>query len=207
MMTVTGQEESTGKGPESDTSDTSDSDKKCNGEENKPEVGPGRIQVPSITNDKEVKSHVTHITQVTPTQKDTTTSLSYASGLIIIPLNGLILPSTAVVLQKKINSNTPSSQSTNSSSSNPLSLRTIFIVFYTANVIADDIYNDIVVLQIAQNASKPLKPLVLGNSSEVGVGDTVIAIGNPFGLSDTMTTGIVSGIDRSVPYGGFLIPN
>src|SRR5215469_16734976 len=78
----TGQEVSTGKGPESDTSDTSDSDKKCNGEENEPEVGPGRIQVPSITNDKEVKSHVTHVTQVTPTQKDTTTSLSYASNNI-----------------------------------------------------------------------------------------------------------------------------
>ena len=80
---------------------------------------------------------------------------------------------------------------------------------YTANVIGDDIYNDIAVLQIAQNASKPLKPLVLGNSSEVGVGDTVIAIGNPFGLSDTMTTGIVSGIGRSLPIsvGGFMIPN
>src|SRR5215467_9267185 len=184
------------------------------------------------------------------------------AGLIIIPLNGLILPSTAVALQQKINSNTPSSQSTNSSSSNPLSLRTIFkqlensvvqitsklpnpqspntstsgsgfvydnqghivtnshvvggavemdVTFsdgnkYTANVIADDVYNDIAVLQISQNA-KPLKPLVLGNSSEVGVGDTVIAIGNPFGLSETMTTGIVSGIDRSIPYGGYLIPN
>jgi S1-C subfamily serine protease len=78
---------------------------------------------------------------------------------------------------------------------------------YTANVIADDIYNDIAVLQVSQNASKPLKPLVLGNSSEVGVGDTVIAIGNPFGLSDTMTTGIVSGIDRSVPVDGEIIPN
>jgi len=78
---------------------------------------------------------------------------------------------------------------------------------YTGNVIANDVYHDIAVLQISQNASKPLKPLVLGNSSEVGVGDMVIAIGNPFGLSDTMTTGIVSGIDRSVPYGGFLIPN
>jgi S1-C subfamily serine protease len=76
---------------------------------------------------------------------------------------------------------------------------------YTANVIADDIYNDVAVLQIAQNASKPLKPLVLGNSSEVRVGDTVIAIGNPFGLSDAMTTGIVSGIDRSVPVDGEII--
>jgi S1-C subfamily serine protease len=51
---------------------------------------------------------------------------------------------------------------------------------------------------------------VLGNSSNIGVGDAVIAIGNPFGLSDTMTTGIVNGIGRSLPAsvgGGFSIPN
>jgi S1-C subfamily serine protease len=72
---------------------------------------------------------------------------------------------------------------------------------YTAKVIASDIYSDIAVVQISQNSSQPqrhllsyLKPLVLGNSSNLEVGDTVIAIGNPFGLDDTMTTGIVSGI-------------
>jgi S1-C subfamily serine protease len=69
-----------------------------------------------------------------------------------------------------------------------------------------------------QNASQPqrehqllssLKLLVLGNSANLEVGDTVIAIGNAFGLSDTMTTGIVSGIGRSPPatIGGFSIPN
>jgi hypothetical protein len=42
----TGQEKSTRKVPESDTSDTSDSDKKCNEEENEPEIDPDRIQVP-----------------------------------------------------------------------------------------------------------------------------------------------------------------
>jgi len=84
---------------------------------------------------------------------------------------------------------------------------------YTAKVIAGDPYNDIAVLQISQNARQPLsslKPLVLGNSSNVEVGDQVIAIGNPFGLSDTMTTGIVSGIGRSLPAasgGEFSIPN
>ncbi|MGB6592468.1 MAG: trypsin-like peptidase domain-containing protein, partial [Candidatus Nitrosopolaris sp.] len=88
---------------------------------------------------------------------------------------------------------------------------------HTAKVIAKDIYSDIAVLQISQNASQPqrqllssLKPLVLGNSSNIEVGDQVIAIGNPFGLSDTMTTGIVSGIGRSLPTsvgGGFFIPN
>ncbi|MGA9153322.1 MAG: S1C family serine protease, partial [Candidatus Nitrosopolaris sp.] len=78
---------------------------------------------------------------------------------------------------------------------------------YPAIVIASDPYSDLAVLQLlSQNVSQPqkqllssLKPLALGNSSNIDVGDAVIAIGNPFGLSDTMTTGIVSGIDRSVP--------
>src|SRR5215831_174881 len=83
-------------------------------------------------------------------------------------------------------------------------------------VLANDIYSDIAVLQISQNSSQPhrqllssLKPLVLGDSSNLEVADTVIAIGNPFGLSDAMTTDIVSGIGRSIPIsvGGFSIPN
>ncbi|MGC2572870.1 MAG: trypsin-like peptidase domain-containing protein [Candidatus Nitrosopolaris sp.] len=87
---------------------------------------------------------------------------------------------------------------------------------YTAKVIASDIYSDIAVLQISQNSSQlqrqllsSLKPLMIGNSSNLEVADTVIAIGNPFGLSDAMTTGIVSGIGRSIPIsvGGFSVPN
>jgi S1-C subfamily serine protease len=87
---------------------------------------------------------------------------------------------------------------------------------YSAKVLASDTYSDIAVLQISQDSSQlqrqllsSLKPLVLGNSSNLEVGDTVIAIGNPFGLSDAMTTGIVSGIGRSIPIsaGGFSIPN
>ncbi|HYA82527.1 MAG TPA: trypsin-like peptidase domain-containing protein [Candidatus Bathyarchaeia archaeon] len=89
---------------------------------------------------------------------------------------------------------------------------------YAAIVIASDPYSDLAVLQLlSQNVSQPqkqllssLKPLALGNSSNIDVGDAVIAIGNPFGLSDTMTTGIVSAIGRSLPdaaSGGFFIPN
>jgi S1-C subfamily serine protease len=87
---------------------------------------------------------------------------------------------------------------------------------YTAKVIASDIYSDIAVLQISQNSSQSqrqllsyLKPLMFGNSSNLEVADTIITIGNPFGLSDAITTGIVSGIGRSIPIsvGAFSIPN
>lgn len=87
---------------------------------------------------------------------------------------------------------------------------------YTAKVIGTDIYSDIAVLQISQNNTQAQqllsssKPLALSNSSKLEVGDQVIAIGNPFGLSDTMTTGIVSGVGRLLPAAsgiGFSIPN
>jgi S1-C subfamily serine protease len=80
---------------------------------------------------------------------------------------------------------------------------------YTAKVIGSDIYSDIAVLQIIENITQPLNPLAIGNSSKLVAGDPVIAIGNPFGLSDTMTTGIVSQIGRLLPASGagFSIPD
>jgi S1-C subfamily serine protease len=84
---------------------------------------------------------------------------------------------------------------------------------YTANVIGNDPSSDVAVLQITDNnyssAEKMGVPLVLANSSKLQVGEQIIAIGNPFGLSDTMTTGIVSQIGRLLPNQdtGFSIPN
>jgi S1-C subfamily serine protease len=80
---------------------------------------------------------------------------------------------------------------------------------YTANVVGTDIYNDLAVLKIIGNLTKPVTPLSLGNSSALEVGDQVIAIGNPFGLDDTMTTGIVSQKGRLLPdsSSGFSIPD
>ena len=80
---------------------------------------------------------------------------------------------------------------------------------YTANVVGTDIYNDLAVLKIIGNLTKPVTPLQLGNSSALAVGDQVIAIGNPFGLDDTMTTGIVSQKGRLLPdtTSGFSIPD
>ncbi|MFZ0514940.1 MAG: trypsin-like peptidase domain-containing protein, partial [Candidatus Nitrosopolaris sp.] len=61
---------------------------------------------------------------------------------------------------------------------------------YRAKVIGKDPSSDIAVLQITDNFSpENLIPLAIVNSSSLQVGQQVIAIGNPFGLSDTMTTG------------------
>jgi S1-C subfamily serine protease len=71
---------------------------------------------------------------------------------------------------------------------------------YRAKVIGKDPSGDIAVLQITDNFSpENLVPLPIVNSSSLQVGQQVIAIGNPFGLSDTMTTGIVSQMDRLLP--------
>jgi len=84
---------------------------------------------------------------------------------------------------------------------------------YTANVIGTDIFSDIAVIEIVENltqlSSPPLKPLIIGNSSELEVGEQAIAIGNPFGLAGTMTTGIISQTGRLLPdtQTGFSIPN
>ncbi len=80
---------------------------------------------------------------------------------------------------------------------------------YTAKVIGKDTSGDIAVLQITDNfSSENLVPLTISNSSSLQVGQQVIAIGNPFGLSDTMTTGIVSQMGRLIPNPdtGFSIP-
>ena len=84
---------------------------------------------------------------------------------------------------------------------------------YTAKVIGQDAFSDIAVLQIDDpgfsSAGEVAPALPLGNSSQLEVGQQVIAIGNPFGLSDTMTTGIVSQVGRLLPNEnmGFSIPN
>ena len=71
---------------------------------------------------------------------------------------------------------------------------------YRAKVIGKDPSSDIAVLQITDNFSpENLVPLAIVNSSSLQVGQQVIAIGNPFGLSDTMTTGIVSQMGRLLP--------
>lgn len=75
-------------------------------------------------------------------------------------------------------------------------------------VIGTDLDSDLAVVKVNAPASE-LHPVPLGNSEVLKVGQTVIAIGNPFGLSGTMTTGIISALGRTLdsqrgaPSGGF----
>lgn len=72
---------------------------------------------------------------------------------------------------------------------------------YTAQLIGSDPYSDLAVLKLQDSPTNKLVPLSVANSSGLRVGDTVIAIGNPFGLAGSMTTGIVSGLSRILPSG------
>jgi 2-alkenal reductase len=70
----------------------------------------------------------------------------------------------------------------------------------SAKLVGADPNSDLAVIQVQVPASE-LKPVELMDSAQVSVGQVAIAIGNPFGLSGTMTTGIVSGLNRSLPVG------
>ncbi len=68
---------------------------------------------------------------------------------------------------------------------------------YRARVIGKSLGYDIAVLRVFAPL-KDLKPLPLGRSKDLRVGQSVLAIGNPFGLDHTMTQGIISGVGREV---------
>jgi S1-C subfamily serine protease len=92
---------------------------------------------------------------------------------------------------------------------------------YLGRVIGADLYSELAVMTVENITRENLVPLPLGNSSHLRIGQPVVAVGNPFGLSGSMTEGIVSGLGRilpsSVPQGdlllrqedtaSFLIPN
>src|ERR687888_239484 len=78
---------------------------------------------------------------------------------------------------------------------------------YDAKIVGRDTSSDVALLKIDAN-KQDLHPLSLGNSSDLHVGDPVVAIGNPFGLDRTVTTGIVSARQRQLKApNGFTINN
>jgi 2-alkenal reductase len=66
-----------------------------------------------------------------------------------------------------------------------------------ASVVGKDPGNDVALVKVQSGLSE-LKPAKLGDSSQMKVGSLVAAIGNPFGLDGTFTTGVISGLDRTL---------
>ena len=78
---------------------------------------------------------------------------------------------------------------------------------YNAEIIGVDKFTDISVIKVNADL-KLLSPLLIGDSSNLKVGEPIAAIGNPFGLSGSMTSGIVSQLGRLLPSGlGYSIPD
>ena len=78
---------------------------------------------------------------------------------------------------------------------------------YNAEIIGTDEFTDLAVIKVNADLAL-LNPLTIGDSSNLKVGEQIAAIGNPFGLSGSMTSGIVSQLGRLLPSGsGYSIPD
>jgi S1-C subfamily serine protease len=80
---------------------------------------------------------------------------------------------------------------------------------YAATILGTDPYADLAVVSVDSPASQ-FKPVEIVSSSTLSVGDQVIAIGNPYGLVGSLTTGVVSAVGRTIvedTAGGFAVAN
>lgn len=71
---------------------------------------------------------------------------------------------------------------------------------YPARIVGRDVLTDSALIQLTEMPSTPLQEVRFGDSAQIQPGDWVVAIGNPFGLTHTVTVGVVSALDR--PFGG-----
>jgi S1-C subfamily serine protease len=81
---------------------------------------------------------------------------------------------------------------------------------YAANIVGSDPYADLAVLSVQNAPQSEFKPLQIVSSSILRVGDYVIAVGNPYGLVGSMTTGVISALGRTISEeytSGFSIAN
>jgi S1-C subfamily serine protease len=80
---------------------------------------------------------------------------------------------------------------------------------YSAKLVGTDPYGDIAVIKLVDPVNENLVPVIFSNSTNLKVGDPVLAIGNPYGLDNTLTFGIISQMGRLLPDSdsGYSIPN
>ncbi|UNK69749.1 trypsin-like peptidase domain-containing protein [Microbacterium sp. H1-D42] len=76
---------------------------------------------------------------------------------------------------------------------------------YSATVVGTDPVYDLAVIKL--EGAKDLKPIDFADSSKLNVGDTAVAVGAPLGLSNSVTTGIVSALNRSIQVASSALPD
>src|SRR6201996_927684 len=108
-------------------------------------------------------------------------ALSAGSGFIIDKAGFVVTNNHVVDASKKITVKLPDGRS------------------FTAKLIGTDAATDIALLKI--NSEKPLPTVEFGDDKKLRVGDWVVAVGNPFGLSNSVTAGIVSSLGRNIDQG------
>ena len=132
------------------------------------------------------------VVQITVSGEDPRSS-ALGSGFIF-DTSGHIITNDHVVRNRSFNDT-----NTNNTNTNNVTVTFLDERSFKAKIIGSDPFSDLAVLQIENPQNQSMVPLVLSNSSEVKIGEHVIAIGNPFGLSGSMTEGIVSGLGRVIP--------
>jgi S1-C subfamily serine protease len=80
---------------------------------------------------------------------------------------------------------------------------------YSAKLVGTDPDGDVAVIKIVDPVNEKLVPVIFSNSTNLKIGDPVLAIGNPYGLDNTLTFGIISQMGRLLPDSdsGYSIPN
>lgn len=78
---------------------------------------------------------------------------------------------------------------------------------YQAKIVGQDAQNDLAVIRLVNAPKERLHPVPLGDSSTLKVGQKVLAIGNPFRMMNTLTTGIISSLGRKIQTEDSLIDN
>jgi S1-C subfamily serine protease len=138
------------------------------------------------------------VVQVTTTNKDIAGPLNSGLGSgFVYDNDGHIITNYHVVA---LASSGESSNNISSSNNNTDIVVTINDgSVYNAKIVGSDRFSDIAVLRIENISESKLVPLTFGNSSQAEIGEEVVAIGNPFGLSGTLTVGVVSGLGRIIP--------
>ena len=157
------------------------------------------VTSPSLTPTEIFSKVQDSVVQVTTTNRDIAGPLNSGLGSgFVYDNDGHIITNYHVVALASLSGE--SSNDISSSNNNT----EIIVTFndgsvYNARVVGSDRFSDIAVLSVENISKSKLVPLTFGNSSQAEIGEQVVAIGNPFGLSGTLTVGVVSGLGRIIP--------